>query len=136
MDGQRSAEAAVSERISARAVAAPILSLMVPGLGHAFLKKWDRAAVFFGVITALFFLGLRLQGRLFNPEFPDLFAILKFTADAGNGLLYWICWLQGLGAGDPSAYTYDFGNVYIFVAGLLNMLVAVDAFDVAMRRKP
>jgi hypothetical protein len=41
-----------------------------------------------------------------------------------------------MGAGSPSAYTYDFGNIFIYVAGLLNMLVIVDAFDVAVGRKP
>ncbi len=83
----------------------------------------------------MFILGLLLNGRLFNPEFGDLFSTLKFTADAGSGLLYWIFWIQGLGAGDPKAYTYDYANVFIYVAGLLNMLVIVDVFDIAMGRK-
>lgn len=80
-------------------------------------------------------LGIRLQGRLFNPEFGDFFSALKFIADAGSGLLYWIPWLRGLGTGDPTAYTYDYANVFIYVAGLLNMLVIIDAFDIALGRK-
>jgi hypothetical protein len=40
-----------------------------------------------------------------------------------------------MGAGEPTTYTYDFGNVFIYVAGLLNMLVVVDAFDIARGRK-
>jgi len=43
--------------------------------------------------------------------------------------------MRGLGTGDPTAYTYDYANVFIYVAGLLNMLVIVDAFDIAMGRK-
>jgi hypothetical protein len=81
-------------------------------------------------------LGLSLDGRLFNPAFGEFFATLKFLANAGLGLLYWIPWLQGLGTGDPTAYTYDYANVFIYVAGLLNMLVVIDAFDIAMGRKP
>jgi hypothetical protein len=115
--------------------AACIAGAFMPGLGHALLRKWDRAIVFFGSISAMFGLGLLLNGRLFNPEFGDLFSILKFIADAGSGLLYWIFWLQGSGKGDPTAYTYDYANVFIYVAGLLNMLVIVDVFDVAMGRK-
>jgi hypothetical protein len=80
-------------------------------------------------------LGIQLQGRLFNPDFGDLFSALKFSADAGSGLLYWIPWFRGLGTGDPTAYTYDYANVFIYVAGLLNMLVIVDAFDIALGRK-
>lgn len=83
----------------------------------------------------MFAMGVQLQGRLFSPDFTDLFTILKFIADAGSGLLYWMCWLRGMGAGEPSAYTYDFGNIFIYVAGLLNMLVIVDAFDIGMGRK-
>lgn len=113
-----------------------VAGVLVPGLGHALLRKWDRALVFLGSIGAMFVLGLYLSGRLFNPDFSDLFSTLKFIADAGNGLLYWISWLRGLGTGVPAAYTYDFGNVFIYAAGLLNMLVVVDAFDIAQGRKP
>ncbi len=118
-----------------KTTAACVAGILVPGLGHALLNKWDRAAVFFGSICVMFVFGLRLQARLFGPDFSDLFSILKFAADAGNGLLYWICWLKGMGPGDPAAYAYDFGNVFVYVAGLLNMLVVVDAFDIAMGRK-
>ena len=112
-----------------------VAGAFVPGLGHALLGKWDRAIVFFGSISVMFTLGLQLHGRLFNPEFGEFFNILKFAADAGSGLLYWIPWMQGLGAGDPTAYTYDYANVFIYVAGLLNMLVIVDVFDIALGRK-
>jgi hypothetical protein len=112
-----------------------VAAALVPGLGHALLKKWDRAIVFLLSIVLLFALGIQLQARLFSPDFSDLFSILKFIADAGSGLLYWLPWIRGIGVGDPSAYTYDFGNVFIYAAGLLNMLVVVDAFDIAMGRK-
>ncbi len=119
----------------AKIIGACVAAALVPGLGHAVLKKWDRAIVFLFSIVLLFGLGLQLQARLFGPDFSDLFSILKFTADAGSGLLYWLPWLRGIGVGEPSAYTYDFGNVFIYAAGLLNMLVVVDAFDIAMGRK-
>jgi hypothetical protein len=112
-----------------------IAAALVPGLGHAVLKKWDRALVFFASITLMFFIGVGLQGRVFGPDFADLFSTLKFIADAGAGLLYWVARLRGMGVGEPTTYTYDFGNVFIYVAGLLNMLVVVDAFDIARGRK-
>jgi hypothetical protein len=115
--------------------AACVAGIIVPGLGHAVLRKWDRAIVFFGSIAIMVMLGIRLHGRLFNPEFGDFFSTLKFVADAGSGLLYWIPWAQGSGSGDPTAYTYDYANVFIYVAGLLNMLIVVDAFDIALGRK-
>jgi hypothetical protein len=118
-----------------KTTAACVAGALVPGLGHALLNKWDRALVFFGSISIMFAFGLQLHARLFNPDFSDLFSTLKFAADAGSGLFYWISWLWGLGPGDPAAYTYDFGNVFVYVAGLLNMLVIVDVFDIAIGRK-
>jgi len=116
-------------------VAACVAGFLVPGLGHAVLRKWDRALVFLAAICGMFVLGIQLQGRLFNPDFSDLFSILKFVAEAGTGLLYWLSWLRGLGTGDPAAYSYGFGNVFLYTSGLLNMLVVVDVFDIAMGRK-
>lgn len=112
-----------------------VAGAIVPGLGHALLRKWDRALVFFGCIAVMFILGLLLDGRIVSPELGIPFPILKFLAEAGSGLLYWISLLQGFGVGDPTAYTYDYANVFIYVAGLLNMLVIVDVFDIAMDRK-
>ncbi len=120
---------------TAKTLAACIAGACIPGLGHAFLGKWDRALVFFACISTMFALGLRLGGRLFDPSVDSFFSILKFCADAGSGLFYWILWLLGEGRGDPTAYTYDYANTFIYVAGLLNMLVVVDVFDIALGRK-
>lgn len=117
-------------------IAACFAGALIPGLGHAVLRKWDRAIVFFASISIMFVLGILLQGRLFAPDFGNFFGTLKFLAEAGSGMLYWILMLLGFGIGEPRAYTYDYANVFIYVAGLLNMLVIVDAFDIALGRKP
>ena len=113
-----------------------VAGALVPGLGHALLRKMDRAAVFFVCIAAMIVVGVQLDGCLFDPDFQNLYAILKFTADAGAGLFYWVPWMLGAGVGDPTSYTHDFANVFIYVAGLLNMLTVVDVFDIARGRKP
>jgi hypothetical protein len=41
----------------------------------------------------------------------------------------------GLGGGVVTAASYEYGNTFVIVAGLLNALVALDAFDVASGRK-
>jgi hypothetical protein len=116
-------------------ITACVAGLCVPGLGHALLAKWDRAIVFFFSIVLMLMIGVQLQGRLFGPNFTDFFSLIKFLADAGSGLVYWILWLRGSVMGDPRAYTYDYANVFIYVAGLLNMLVVIDVFDIALGRK-
>ena len=37
--------------------------------------------------------------------------------------------------GTVTAVTYEYGNCFLIVAGLLNSLVVLDAFDIAMGRK-
>ena len=90
-----------STEISRKTVGICVAAVLIPGLGHAILGKWDRALVFLGSIACLFALGLYLHGRLFNPEFHTIMAILKFVANAGSGLFYWIAMASGLGEGDP-----------------------------------
>jgi hypothetical protein len=41
----------------------------------------------------------------------------------------------GLGKGVVTAATYEYGNTFVIVSGLLNMLVALDAYDIALGRK-
>ncbi len=120
---------------TAKATALCIAGLLVPGLGHALNGKWARAAGFFISISLMVTIGLQLRGRLFDPAFGDVFASLKFISEAGAGLLYWIPWFGGSGVGDPTAYTYDYANLFLYVAGLLNMLIAVDVFDISLGRK-
>jgi hypothetical protein len=43
--------------------------------------------------------------------------------------------LAGLGAGDVVAVTYEYGNTFLIVAGLLNALITLDVYDVATGRK-
>ena len=40
------------------------------------------------------------------------------------------------GQGDVVAATYEFGNTFLIVSGLLNMLIVLDVYDLATGRKP
>jgi hypothetical protein len=124
-----------AQAVSSKAIILCFAGLLIPGLGHALNKKWARAAIFFCSISIMSALGLQMHGRLFDPEFGDIFNTLKFISEAGAGLLYWIPWFGGSGIGDPKAYTYDYANLFLYVAGLLNMLVVVDVFDISLGRK-
>ena len=42
---------------------------------------------------------------------------------------------RGHGAGVVTAASYEYGNTFLIVSGLLNMLVAIDAYDVRLGRK-
>lgn len=114
-----------------------LFAWLVPGGGHVLLKKWGRGVTFFAVVMLLFSLGLAMEGQLFGwPQEKHLFPFLKFLADASVGFPYLIGVFGGWGEGDIHSFSYEYGNSFLYTAGLLNMLLILDAFDIAQGRKP
>ena len=109
-------------------------ALAVPGAGHLWLGR-RKGLVFLAVLPAMFAFGLLLQGRIFPVVLGDPLVGLAALADMGVGLPYIIARALGLGSGNVLAVTYEYGNTFLIVAGLLNTLVVIDAFDIAMGRK-
>jgi hypothetical protein len=109
---------------------------LVPGGGHLWLGRRAKGLVFLGALVVMFALGLVLQGRLFPFEFSQPLVGLAAMADVGIGVPYFLAWSMGWGQGQVVAVTYEYGNAFLIVAGLLNMLVVLDAYDTACGRKP
>jgi hypothetical protein len=108
---------------------------VVPGLGHILLGRRQKGVTFLIALTLMFVYGLWLEGRLFPFQISEPLVALAFVADLGIGLPYFIAKTVGAGAGRVVAITYEYGNAFVIVAGLLNMLVVLDAFDIAKGRK-
>ena len=83
----------------------------------------------------MFVLGLFLEGRIFPVELSQPLVALAALANMGIGLPFILARVMGYGAGNVITVTYEYGNTFLIVAGLLNMLVVIDAFDIAMGRK-
>ena len=83
----------------------------------------------------MFVIGLLLEGRIFPFEFSEPLVALAAIADIGLGVPWILARMMGAGAGVVTATTYEYGNTFLIVAGLLNFLVVLDAFDIAMGRK-
>jgi len=111
------------------------LSWLVPGLGHLLQKKTVKAAVFFAGILSLLVMGLLMKGKFYDTSVMHPLLLLGFLGDLGNGLFYFILQYAHLAAGDIKAVTYHYGTAYLASAGLLNYLVALNAFDIAKGRK-
>jgi len=106
----------------------------VPGAGHLWLGR-RKGLIFLIVLPVMFALGLMLHGRIFPVEVSQPLVALAALANMGIGIPYFLARTMGYGAGDVIAVTYEYGNTFLIVAGLLNVLVMVDAFDIAMGRK-
>lgn len=107
----------------------------VPGVGHIWQGRLFKGFAFLIAIPAMFTIGLAIDGRLFPFDFSEPLVALAALAHIGIGLPYIIATALGLGAGDVRAVGYEYGNAFLIVAGLLNMLVVVDAYDIARGRK-
>lgn len=107
----------------------------MPGAGHFLLGKRQKGVVFLVAIPAMFALGLAMSGRMFPFDFSQPLAGLAAIAARGVGLPSLVAGWLGLGQGVVTAASYEYGNTFVIVSGLLNMLVALDAFDVASGRK-
>ena len=107
---------------------------LVPGAGHLWTGQRFKGLVFLVALPAMFATGLALKGRLFPFEFQQPLVALAAIADVGIGLPYFLARALPL-VPDVLAVTYEYGNTFIIVAGLLNLLVACDAWDVASGRK-
>ena len=108
---------------------------VVPGAGHLWLGRAQKGLIFLVALPLMCASGLWLEGRLFPFELGQPLVALAAFADIGIGVPYCVAKAMGLGAGRVIAQSFEYGNAFLIVAGLLNMLVVLDAFDVAEGRK-
>ena len=108
----------------------------IPGAAHLWLRQWFKGLVFLIVLPLMFAIGIALQGRLFPFHPAEPLVALAAAADLAIGVPYFVARALGYGGGQATAVTYEHANTFLIVAGLLNLLVVLDARDVALGRKP
>ena len=127
--------AAVNQKSQQGFVYLPLIAgWLVPGAGHFLLRKWGRGALLGASILGMFVLGIAMQGRLYSNA-HDILDILGLVGDLGNGLVYILARAMGLGVDQVQLTTADYGTRFIVVAGLLNVISAVDAHNLRTGRK-
>ena len=112
-----------------------LASWAVPGAGHLWLGRRTKGLIFLVALPVMFALGLAFHGRLFPFQVSDPLVCLEAIADLAIGFPYFIASALSFGTGDVRAVTYEYGNAFLIVAGLLNLLVVIDAYDVARGHK-
>jgi hypothetical protein len=108
---------------------------LVPGAGHLLLGKWIRAGLLLISILGMFAIGIALQGKVYTPNTGEPLDMLGFAGDLGTGVLYGLARLLGWGQAPVLIAVADYGTKFIVVAGLLNVVAAVDAHSLASGRK-
>jgi len=109
---------------------------LIPGLAHILIGRWVRGLIFAGCVLLMFALGLGMHGKLYTLEFDEPLHVFAFIANVGAGIPYWIAEQLNFGIGTMTWPSFDYGTTYLWVCGLLNYLIVLDAFDIAQGRKP
>jgi hypothetical protein len=131
----KSAARVQPQPVTAMAVIAPALGWLVPGAGHLVQKRWGRGLLLMFSVVTMFVLGVLMQGKVYAFNTGDILDILGFVGDLGAGGLYIVARGLDIGRGAIDLATADYGTKYIIVAGLLNIISAVDAHDIALGKK-
>ena len=115
---------------------AAVLAWLFPGLGHFYLGRRKTALFYAAIVTATFLLGLSFQGRLYTIERSQPLTILATFAVSGAGLLNVAGrFLSNNPGGTILSPTYEYGCAYLLTAGLMNLLLMLDSWDIASGRK-
>jgi hypothetical protein len=129
-------QTAVAAPATAMSLLAPAIGWLIPGAGHLIQKRWIRGLLLMLSVVAMFAFGLAMEGKIYKPNTGDLLDILGFVSDLGAGGIYILGRMFDWGGTAISFATADYGTKFIAVAGLLNIISAVDAYHIAIGKKP
>lgn len=140
-----------------KALVACSLTWIIPGLGHLFLGRKRRAIIFFVIVHLSFILGFASDGRFFLVDKRQpIMSYLQTFANIAAGPLDVVA--RSYVYGYPAYFLpqYEgpvhtsliskmrermkssvsaYGTAYLLTAGLMNMLLILDAFDISIGRK-
>ncbi|MCA1619278.1 MAG: hypothetical protein LC795_08195 [Acidobacteria bacterium] len=114
------------------------IAWLVPGLGHILQGRNIRGALGGFTILLMFVLGIMIGGHIYGLRETNegLLSSLFGLCDLGSGILYFFSRFAGLAVNErPEQATAEYGSVFLMVAGLLNLILALDAFDIRAGRK-
>lgn len=119
-----------------RTFLAVFLAYLVPGAGHLYLGRRARAITFFCIVVLMFVIGVAIDGDLYTLGHSNgsILRLLAALGSLGSGVMYWIA--TGMGVhGDVTSITFEHGTAFTITAGLMNLLLMLDVFDIAQGRK-
>jgi hypothetical protein len=159
MAGHSEPEVATGDEGAPRTLLALFVAWLVPGLGHVILGRRGRGVLFAVLIWASFGLGLAHDGRLaLHDERQPFLTSLQVVANLGVGPADVLARLSVYGepayvlplvstSGTQQQRTETFrartrsalsiyGTAYLWTAGLMNLLLLFDVWDIGRGNKP
>lgn len=115
-----------------------VLGWLVPGAGHVGQGYVWRGALVGATVWLLYVLGVLLGGHFYSllDRSEGLLSNVFGFCNLGSGLIYLASMWLGVASEDQARLeTAEYGNIFLMVAGLINYLLALDAFDLKVGRK-
>ena len=130
-----SADAPLAAGVLAHAGLAAGLAWLVPGLGHIYLRRFARGLVFFLLVMTALAVGYLLQGELYRRQPGKPLSTLATLGAMGVGVPYFLLRFGLQYSGDLTGRGYEYGSAFLLTAGLMNWLLAFDAWDIGCGKK-
>jgi hypothetical protein len=120
---------------AAQLVMAVALAWLVPGLGHVYLKRAARGLFFFALVMVALAIGCSFQGNLYRPVQGQWLSYLATFAEIGTGVPYFVLRYGLHYEGQQEAPGFEYGTAFLLTAGLMNLLLVLDAWDIGSGQK-
>jgi hypothetical protein len=129
--GSTPAPRATTEAVTGNALVAAVAAWLIPGLGHVYLKRWRRGLAFCVLVLVSLLVGCSLEGNLYRVIPNQPLTILATLGSMGMGIPYFILrYVLGY-EGAIVSPGYEYGTAFLLTAGLMNLLLVLDAWDIA-----
>jgi hypothetical protein len=122
-------------QLNARMVSTLLAAWIVPGAGHFMLGKRQRAVIFLAIIIVAITVGCLLDGNLYRIVQNQPLTVLATFGSMGMGAPYFILRFIFGYEGDVIAAGYEYGSAFLLTAGLMNLLLILDTWDLLRGRK-
>lgn len=113
-----------------------VAAWLIPGCGHFILGKKGRALILGATILIMFLFGLAMKGEFYDMQSASILQSLGYLGEMCVGVAMPAAKFFGYSGGDPFFISADYGTAFLVSAGMLNVLTILDAYDIAMGRKP
>lgn len=113
--------------------AAFVLAWLLPGAGHAILGKWKKGLFFFAILAATWLGGTAIVGfKSVSFDENPFYYVGQYGSGAMLALAKFLPKSSIPDGMHPNVY--DPGLLYMCVAGLMNIVVLLNVFDVDLKK--
>lgn len=117
------------------AAVAVLSAWLIPGMGHFYLRRRLRGVAFCALVVVAILVGCRLEGNLYQVTAGQPLTILATFASMGMGFPYFLLRYGLHYQGNIVGPGYEYGTAFLLTAGLMNLLLVLDCWDIVRGKK-